>query len=522
MMPDLKFYLALFLRRLHYFLFIAIAVAAAGITLAYTLPPVFQAQARLLVESPQIPDDLAASTVETDAPEMLSIIQQQILTRANLLDLSRRFDIHADRPNMPADEIVTDMRARTTITLPRVSARQKGAAPAGIVVVSFAAPQGQLSAQVTNELVTQILQQNVELRTSASGETLAFFEQEVDRLNEDLARQGARMLEFKLQNKEALPESLDYRRTRQAAQQEQLAQVNRELAGLRDRRTTLSDLYERTGRVETGSENLTPEQAQLEALKDQLTAALVVYSPQNPRVKTLQAQITALEAVVGAQLGTDGSEGSQELTSFDLQMADIDGQISYLAEQKTAIEAELVELARTIDATPGNAIALGTLERDYENTRVQYNQAVANLGQARTGDQIELTAKGQRISVIEQASVPGEPTSPNRPRIAAASVAGGMALGLGFIVLLELLNRSIRRPVEITRRLGITPFATIPYIRTARQVRLRRGIIALAFLVVGVGIPLGLYLLHTYYLPMDMLIDRVLERIGLGSLAEQL
>jgi polysaccharide biosynthesis transport protein len=516
MMPDVKFYLSLFLRRLHYFLVIALGVAAVGITLAYTLPPVYRAQARLLVESPQIPDDLAASTVRADSPELLRIIQQRLLTRANLLDLSRRFKIHSDRPDMIADDIVADMQKRTLIGLPNVRDT------AGIVTVTFAAPTGLLSSQVTNELVTQILQQNVELRTAVTGETLDFFEQEVERLNDELSRQGSRILDFKLQNKEALPESLDYRRTRQAAQQERLATVDRELAGLRDRRTTLQQLFERTGRIDTGLEQLTPEQSQLRDLKDQLASALVIYSPQNPRIRALQAQVTALEKTVNAQLGAAGVvEGQQELNGFDLQVADIDGQIGYLAEQKTAIETELADLAKTIDATPGNAIALGTLERDYENTRVQYNQAVANLGQARTGDQIELTSKGQRISVIEQATVPSEPTSPNRPRIAVAGVAGGMVLGLGFIVLLEILNRAIRRPVELNRRLGITAFATIPYIRTGRQVRTRRAIIGLAMLVVGGGIPLGLYLLHVYYLPMDLLIEMLAEKTGLGSILSQ-
>ena len=65
---------------------------------------------------------------------------------------------------------------------------------------------------------------------------------------------------------------------------------------------------------------------------------------------------------------------------------------------------------------------------------------------------------------------------PHRTRIVLANVVGGTILGLGFIALLELLNRSIRRPVELNRRLGINAFATIPYIRTRRQIRLRRTV----------------------------------------------
>ena len=111
-------------------------MTALGVTLAYTLPPVYNAQARLLVESPQIPDELAASTVQTEAPEMLRIIQQRILTRSNLLEISRKYNIHADRPDMTADDIVADMRTRTIIGLP--NARDT----TGLVTISFAAPPG--------------------------------------------------------------------------------------------------------------------------------------------------------------------------------------------------------------------------------------------------------------------------------------------------------------------------------------------------------------------------------------------
>ncbi len=276
MMPDLKFYLALFLRRFPYFLIVCLAVTGLGVTLAYTLPPVYNAQARLLVESPQIPDELAASTVQVEAPELLRIIQQRILTRANLLEISRKFNIHANRPEMTADDIVLDMRARTQIGLPNVRDTT------GVVTVSFSAPTARQSAEVTNELVTQVLQQNVELRTTAASQTLDFFEQEVERLNDELARQGALILDFKLKNKDALPESLEYRRTRQASLQERLAQVDRDLAGLRDRRTQLAELYERTGQAGAPMEPLTPEQARLQQLKQELAAGLVIYSPQKP------------------------------------------------------------------------------------------------------------------------------------------------------------------------------------------------------------------------------------------------
>ena len=62
---DLRFYLSLFLRRLPWFLLLFAIGSGVGLTLSRVLPPVYVASAKLVVETEQIPDELAPSTVRT-------------------------------------------------------------------------------------------------------------------------------------------------------------------------------------------------------------------------------------------------------------------------------------------------------------------------------------------------------------------------------------------------------------------------------------------------------------------------
>jgi uncharacterized protein involved in exopolysaccharide biosynthesis len=516
MMKDAKFYVALFLRRLHYFLVIIVVCTAAGLTLAFTLPPVYRAEATLVVEPAQIPGDLAASTVQASVAEILDLIKRRILTRQNLLDISRRFDVHAADERMTADAIVTDMRQRVSMQFPFNNFNNR----ALFVTVSFDAPTGETSAQVVNELVTQILRQNIEMRTSATGQTLDFFVQEVARLDDEMSQQNARILTFKESNKDTLPDSLDYRRNRQASLQERLLQLERELSGLRDRRDRFIEIYERTGRLDIMGENLTPEQRQLQQLKDELASAMVIYSEENPRVKSLQAQIAALEAA-NIKLGL-GTAIAPNVTMFELQMSDINGQITFIDGEKELIQEQINELTRSIEATPTNAITLGTLERDYENLQLQYTQARASLAEARTGDQIEAQSRGQRITVTEQAITPAFPAEPNRKLIAAAGVASGVGLSVALFLLLEILNSTIRRPAELTSRLGVTAFGTIPYIHTDRQAFWRRTGMIVAVVLPVIILAGGLYILHVNYMPIDMLIQKVADKVSFNSLIPDL
>ena len=522
-MIDLKFYFSLFLRRLHYFLIVLAFGTAVGVTLAWMLPPVYKAEARLLVENAQIPGNLAASTVQVAATEQLQIIQQRILTRDNLIDMANRLRIYAPVAGQPAhrmepDQIVQDLRSRIEIKTTGPGAR--GPAQATIVHVGFRAPASQMAAGVANEVVTQILRENLAMRTAVAGQTLDFFTQEVARLDRELTRQSGDILAFKEANKDALPDSLAFRRSQQAAAQERLLQTERDEAALKDRRQGLVTLFETTGQIgPAATEPKTAEARQLKALQDQLSQALVIMSPQHPKIRMLEGQIASLEPVVAAQGAADsGGPATAGMSPLEIQLADIDRQLSFLADIKAQVAKELDFLQATIDATPGNALALDTLERDYANLRSQYDAMVSNQARAATGDTIEALSKGQRISVIEQAIAPREPTSPNRPAIAAAGVGGGLVGGIALIVLIELLKGAVRRPADITARLGITPFATVPYMRTSRQTHRRRAIIIAGFVLVLLAIPAALWLVHTQVTPLDLLFNRLMQKIRLAGL----
>ena len=160
---------------------------------------------------------------------------------------------------------------------------------------------------------------------------------------------------------------------------------------------------------------------------------------------------------------------------------------------------------------------LDGLQRELDNLQSQYNAAVQNVGQAQVGERIEVLSKGERFSLIEQPNMPGKPSSPNRKLIAAAGMLGGVVAGLGFILLMELLNHSIRRPVELATKLGIEPFATVPYIRSPGEVRRKRTIVAGTLALIAVALPAILFAVQTYYMPLDVLMEDGLAKVGIAS-----
>ncbi len=506
---DLSFYLAVFLRRIHYFILVFALVTAGSIAAAFLLPAVYTARATLIVESPQIPGALLPPSVQAAALEKLQIAQKNLMRRVNLLDIAQKLKIFRDIDRMTPDQIVQQMQTNTRIN----NNAARGAAT--IMDIQFDGETGAKAAAVVNEYVTIILSDDAETRKRNAEGSVDFFETEKKRLDGELSAQNAKILKFQNENKDALPSTLPYRLSQQQLLQNNLVTTERDIATQKDQKQRMIALFEATGQLSGTTVNQTPEARQLDVLRQQMNGFLAVLSPTNPKVKQLEAQIKQLEGVVAAQQLPAGSTGTA-MSPLDIQVATMDAQIDALEEQRRQLIAQLDVLKDSIDRTPANQIVLDGMNRDLSNIQSQYNNAVSKQAAASNNEQVEILSKGERITVVEAASAPDTPTKPNRLKVAAGGVGGGVVLGIGLIVLLELLNRSVRRPKDLVKSFGIAPMVTIPYMRTPSEMMKRRsGFVALLLLAV-VGIPAAIYAVHVYVAPLDYIFGKVAEKLGLN------
>lgn len=512
MNADVRFYRDVILRRLPLLATITGVCSAAGLAMALLATPVYRAEALLVMESPQISTELAATTVATAATEQLQIIRQRMLTRANLLDTANRFGLYADAGIDPS-LIVADMRERITVDI------QDGRNEATTVRLAFDASDADLAAELTNSFVTFMLEENVRLRTGAAAQTVDFFKIEMERLGEELEARSARITDFKVANSDALPENLPILRESQATLQARLTELSRARGLIVAERTAFSEEFARTGRIRSVVEDrFTPFVTRLTALQDELEAALASEGAQSPRAVGLRGRIASVERSINAQLAAEGfsaSGGAQAL--FDRQLASIDERLEQIDTEVAQLEAELGQADARLQAALRNAITLESLERDHATTREQYALAMSRAATAQTGDLIEALSRGQRITVIEQAIAPDRPYKPNRRLMVAGGVGLGLGLSLLLVLLMERLNQTLRRPSDLTGRLGIAPFAEIPYIPTPGEAavrRLRGGALGLAL---AGGIPAAIYAVHVFYLPLDLIWSQFLAKIGVGG-----
>lgn len=501
-----------------------IAVAGIAFAISVLLPPVYESKARLLIESQHIPSNLIQSTVQTNARERIALVEQRITTREVLLGIAEKFRLYPeDRDTLTPSGIIQKMRDSITIENAKVGVG-RSATTIGFDV-SFQDRDPSTTARVTNELVTQILSADVKSRTSRAAETTRFIDREAEARKNELVKLDAQIANFKLENNSMLPRNVGVQRSRLQQAKTTLNSIDRELQNMQQQKR-LMELELSVRRTGTSNLGAAATPNYLERLKAELAQKKIVYKENHPDVRILQRQIEVLEDELASQpkdeVKTRDEPLEQGVTLANLPERILKERIRGLEDREQVLNKQKAELPKTaeqiaelIAKSPEIAVKLDDFLQRRAVIASALNQLTGKLTQAKLGERLEQDQQAESFQVLEQPITPTTPVKPNRPVILAGGIGAAGGLSFAIMVLLELLNRSVRSAKDITQALNQSPLGVIPYFVT-RQERLHlRRRLAWSFSFFVLFIVMGLITIHIFYQPLDQIYYKILTRFGL-------
>ena len=513
---DLKTYLDILRRRIPHLVIPFLAVFAAVGVAVYLLPPVYHASATILVESQQIPSDLARSTVTSAAAERIAVIRQRLMTRSNLLQIVRDFGLYSGSgEDLSPTEIVERMREAAAIEQIDIGNRRSTSQQAVAFSVSFEYGTAQHAARVANQFVELILEQNIRARTTRASKTYKFFEQQVGDLEKDLTLKEASIVKFKSENEDALPDSLAYRRALLTDLRSRIPAIDQKIQALTEQRELLK----------AGEEVVVadPIEKQISELELQLKQYQEIYSERHPSVKRVRNRIAALKKALDAGTTTDvakddepqdaSAETPDVSREVATKLASIERQLGALDEQRRKEQERITIVEETLAKTPRVEIALNALTREYKALEARLAQARTKMAEAATGEQLEEDRQAERFEVIERASAPSRPAKPDRPKLVLAGFILSIAAGVGAVILFELLDRSVRTSADLQKRLQIRPLSTIPFVVTDADRRRRKKLIFATLTGGTVAACAAAVMMHVFYRPLDVIWYKVVDKL---------
>ncbi len=199
------------------------------------------------------------------------------------------------------------------------------------------------------------------------------------------------------------------------------------------------------------STQFTDQNAQVVEVREQLAEA------ENARAKLL-GEYPELAGSVAPGAGRNPNPSSSlDLAAESARTIALQAKIKVLGSQFE----ELRVAASKIEQLDGS---ISELQRKKELDEANYRYYAATLEQSRINEALG-NGRVSNISEIQSPSPPSVDRKKALQRIAGVAV-GGLAVGLGWALAIELyFDRTIKRPIDVNRHLGLPLFLSIPALR---------------------------------------------------------
>ena len=413
------------------------SIAAAGVVSAW--PERYEATAKLRLSGQRIPENFVRSTLLESLEEQLNEMVSEVLSRSQLTELVE--ELQLDR-HEGTEGLLSEVRESLTVE-PETTIPGRGTGGNSLVIaVRYESDDPETAATVANALADRFITVHIKRRAQQTRITSDFLRQEMERAEQALHEQRSRVAEFKQRHRGELPS-------------EQGAAISRLERLQQERQSLATQISEAEGRLLLLKSQEGPADDRLLAeLRDRLAAERTVHTEEHPNVAALRAQVEALEAEVSA---ADSGPSPQDRAPVVIVRREIES----LRAQLAAADREMIELDARVNRIPAREEELAALQQREEVLQESYVQALRKVKEAELAESLEQAQQGFRISRLERAMPPTQPTPP-RWQLAAEAGAAVIAATLALGFLLEWFDRVVVEARDLEALTGMMNLGEVP------------------------------------------------------------
>jgi uncharacterized protein involved in exopolysaccharide biosynthesis len=471
----------------------------------------------------------AQDQIQALADQRISSLQQKVLSIGSLIEVITKFNLYpALRETTPIAEVAAKMHKKIKLqlvssTLANPSAANKQALSAIAFTLSFDYSDPLVTQQVTDELVSRFLDEDLKDRRAEAQQTSAFLGVQIAALEASLSEQEKKIAEFQKEQGVTRPENLAFNQQLVATLTLNMQSLSAQIATNEGTLGTLrgqlasADPY---SRVVADGQLLTTPSVQLKALQSQYATLTAQYGSQHPDVAKVRRQIEALRTQVGrgnktasrlkAQIvdtrtNLDAAEKTygpdhpdvvglkNKLQKLEDQLANEKGgnaaqgvvddadnpaylqlvaqlsaaqeQHKALTKQREDLQAQIEKYQTALIQNPAAQQALAELSRDYDNSQLRYRELREKKMAADMVEQMQRDRTGERLTLINPPELPLG-TQPRRLILLMAGIMLSAMAGFGSVFAAQLVNQSIVGMRHLETVVGVAPLVAIPHIYT--------------------------------------------------------
>lgn len=301
-----------------------------------------------------------------------------------------------------------------------------------------------LAADFCNTLANEYIAQNSDIRLQTTEETVEWLSHQLDSLRSKLSQSEEKLEES------AKASGLVFEIDDHSVSQDKLRLLQGEVSEAKADRIKKQSLYEMASASPAdGVSGLTDGtlreyEMQLTELQRKRAALLTTLTPEHFQVKELDSQIRLLQSTIQNERDSLLNQISEDYHAAQrrekLLTDDYDSQISGISD------------------LAAKAVQYNMAKREVESGRQLYEamlHRVEELG-------VASAMRASTIRVVDRASVPAKPFTPNWPGNCAGGAIAGCFFGFGFAFVKSRSDRSIKEPGDAVSWLNVRELGVIP------------------------------------------------------------
>lgn len=450
-------------------------VLAIGIAMAILLPAVYKSEATLLVERQKIPVNLVGTTVTGFVQERIESVSKRVRTKKNLLSIANKFSLY-DKADIEQDpgSVAADLREALSVEMLDIEATDPGKGRTAVVtvafVIAFEFSDIAKAKSVVDEVARLFIAENKRIRTEQSSEVSKFLDGENGKLQITIKRLDDQLADFKSANDGLLPEQIDVARNHLDRLSIQFTTLEESIRTLKNQRRALTgelsvtpkylsfDLDDDSGVTQSATQKLAAARQELKLLKQK-------YSDLYPDIIRLKSIIATLKTQANSTVERVAGDATNPVfINLTSQLKGIESDLEAELLQKQEIETRMDKYNLALLRAPSVEKEFNVIKRELNAQQHAQNLLKEKQLQAKLGTTLEEGDQGQRFTLLEEASTPSLPESPNRIGIVLLSVFLGGLFGVFSVIMAEMADKTIRSAKQLQSIFKSPPIAAIPFL----------------------------------------------------------
>jgi len=479
-------YLAMLRRRLKVILIPTLLAPLVGFAVSYAFSPKYTSTSLVLVAEQKVPEGYVKPAITADLGQRVATLEQRALGADRLRSLINRLQL-ANGPRS-VDAVIDAIRTNIDVApvnsafipTPGKKKGQQGQSDLPGFNVSYTASNPREAQEVCAGVTDIMLQENLKDRAQVAQGTTEFLVRQVEEAKGTLDALDSQMATFKQKYVGQLPGDEDSNLKILMGMNSQLDANTQTLSrAQQDKAYTESLLSQqlsawKSSQTATNPQNL---EQQLATLQSQLITLQGRYTEDYPDVVKAKKDIAELQkklkeinsAAADAPAATSTPDQASlseppEIQQLRLQIHQYQQVITQAGRDQQRLQEQIKIYQGRVALSPAVEEQYRKLTRDYDTAQKFYDDKSKQEKDSETQTAMEREQQGEQMQLQNPADLPDSPTFPNRLLFAGGGVAGGLAIGLGLAIWLEMRDQSVRTERDVLAVLELPVLSQVPWL----------------------------------------------------------